>query len=162
MNIQQPAPSESPDSVTESQDDQQRLIVFHLRVGWWSLLIFLTLGLILEGMHGLKVGWYLDVSNDVRRLMWTLAHAHGTLLALLHMAFAATVAICPGGNGVSRKLASRCLLAAGALVPLGFFLGGTVIHGGDPSVGILLVPVGAVLLFASVLMTARSLDKTNS
>ncbi|MCH7987657.1 MAG: hypothetical protein IID46_00750 [Planctomycetes bacterium] len=162
MNIQQSAPSESPDSVTESQDDQQRLIVFHLRVGWWSLLIFLTLGLILEGMHGLKVGWYLDVSNDVRRLMWTLAHAHGTLLALLHMAFAATVAICPGGNGVSRKLASRCLLAAGALVPLGFFLGGTVIHGGDPSVGILLVPVGAVLLFASVLMTARSLDKTNS
>ena len=63
MNIQQSAPSESSDSVTESQDDQQRLIVFHLRVGWWSLLIFLTLGLILEGMHGLKVGWYLDVSQ---------------------------------------------------------------------------------------------------
>jgi hypothetical protein len=161
MNPQQSAPSQSPDSVAETRNDQQPLVGFHLRVGWWSLLIFLTLGSVLEFMHGLKVGWYLDVSNEVRRLMWTLAHAHGTLLALLHIAFAATVAICSGGNGVSRKLASRCLLAAGVLVPLGFFLGGIVIHGGDPSVGILLVPVGAVLLFASVLITARSLKQTN-
>ncbi|HEY8174006.1 MAG TPA: hypothetical protein VIH21_13040, partial [Dehalococcoidia bacterium] len=56
----------------------------HLRFGWWSLFVFATLGLTLEALHGFKVRAYLDVSNDTRRLMWTLAHAHGTLLGLVH------------------------------------------------------------------------------
>ena len=49
----------------------------HLRFGWWSLLCFLTLGIVLESLHGFKVGWYLDAAHSTRRLMWTLAHAHG-------------------------------------------------------------------------------------
>ncbi len=39
----------------------------HLRFGWWSLLVFLLLGLVLETLHGFKIGWYLDVSNSIRR-----------------------------------------------------------------------------------------------
>ena len=39
----------------------------HAAVGWWSLLIFIFLGIALETMHGYKVGWYLDVGNDNRR-----------------------------------------------------------------------------------------------
>src|SRR6266404_2898750 len=58
----------------------------NLRFGWWSLLIFLLFGGALETMHGFKIGWYLDVGNEVRRLMFTLAHAHGTLLALVNIA----------------------------------------------------------------------------
>ena len=36
----------------------------------------------------------------MRRLMWTLAHAHGTLLGLVHIAFAVTVRM--GNTGRSR------------------------------------------------------------
>ena len=43
-----------------------RLARRHLRFGWWSLLSFLTLGIALEAMHGLKVQWYLDVSNETQ------------------------------------------------------------------------------------------------
>ena len=60
--------------------------VRNLRFGWWSLLVFLSLGGVLETLHGFKVGWYVDVGNETRRLMFTLAHAHGTLLALVNIA----------------------------------------------------------------------------
>ncbi len=57
----------------------------NLRFGWWSLLVFLSLGAVLEALHGFKIGWYVDVGNETRRLMFTLAHAHGTLLALVNI-----------------------------------------------------------------------------
>ena len=56
----------------------------NLRFGWWSLLVFLCVGAVLEALHGFKIGWYVDVGNETRRLMFTLAHAHGTLLALVN------------------------------------------------------------------------------
>ena len=59
----------------------------HLRIGWWSLFVFAALGLMLESFHGFKVRAYLDVSNETRRLMWRLAHAHGTLLGVVHILF---------------------------------------------------------------------------
>ena len=130
----------------------------HLRVGWWSLLLFLTLGLALETLSGFKVGLYVDVSSSTRRLMWTLAHAHGTLLAILNIVFALTLQVAtPDWGEATRTLASRCLRGALVLMPLGFFLGGVRIHGGDPGLGVLLVPPGAFLLFVAVLLTARSL-----
>ncbi|MDJ0847025.1 MAG: hypothetical protein QNK04_01450 [Myxococcota bacterium] len=127
----------------------------HLRVGWWALLVFLTLGIGLEAMHGFKVGFYLDVSNETRRLMWRLAHVHGTLLALVNVAFALSTRLLPGWSGGRRTVASRCLLGALVLMPLGFLLGGAFLHGGDPGLGVLLVPPGALLLFLAVLLTAR-------
>ena len=129
----------------------------HLVIGWWSLLLFLTLGVVLEGMHGFKIGWYL--SEETRRLMWRLAHAHGTLLAVVHIAFGATVAIVPEWQSASRTLASRSLLGAGILIPGGFFLGGFFFFEGDPGLGILLLPAGALLLFLAVLFTARAMSK---
>jgi len=131
----------------------------HLRVGWWSLLLFLTLGLVLETLSGFKVGLYLDVSNTTRRLMWTLAHAHGTLLSIINLVFAMTLRFAPHWEESSRTLASRCLRGALVLMPLGFFLGGVRIYGGDPGLGVLLVPPGAVMLFAAVLLTARAVGK---
>jgi hypothetical protein len=127
----------------------------HLRFGWWSLLVFLTLGFALETLHGFKVGWYLDVADETRRLMWTLAHAHGTLLSVLHLVFAATACGPLPRPAAWRRRASACLFGATVLLPGGFFLGGVFVYDGDPGLGVLLVPAGALLLWVAVLLTAR-------
>lgn len=132
------------------------LVRRHLCFGWWGLLVFLALGMTLEALHGFKIRLYLDASNETRRLMWTLAHAHGTLLALVNVAFGVTLVHIPDWSPGVRNLTSRLLLASGILLPTGFLLGGVFIHGGDPGLGILLVPLGAVLLFPAVLLTARA------
>src|SRR5882757_9366541 len=98
----------------------------HLRFGWWSLFGYLALGVVLETLHGFKLGWYLDVGNETRRLMFTLAHAHGTLLALVNIAAGLTARSLPGFE-LDRD-ASWALRWGAALVPLGFLLGGLVIH----------------------------------
>ena len=56
----------------------------------------------------------------------------------------------------SRSLASRCLLGGLVLMPLGFFLGGCFIHDGDPGLGVLLAPPGALLLLVALFLTARA------
>lgn len=133
------------------------MISRHLRFGWWTLALFLSLGIFLESLHGFKVGWYLDVSQDTRRLMWTLAHTHGTLLGLVHMAFAFTLKHHAAAESGRLRVASPCLLASSLLLPGGFFLGGLVTYGGDPGLGIFLVPLGAAALLIGVLLTASSL-----
>jgi hypothetical protein len=128
----------------------------HLRVGWWSLAVFGTFGLVLETLHGFKVDAYLDVANETRRLMWTLAHAHGTLLGLVHLAFAATVRV--AGLAPSRVgQASTARIAASVLLPGGFFLGGIRFYAGDPGIGVALVPVGAALTIYAAAITARQM-----
>ena len=77
--------------MSESKEDAAVLTGRHIRFGWFALLLFATLGIILETMHGFKIGWYLDVGNETRRLMWRLAHAHGGLLAIVNIAFALTL-----------------------------------------------------------------------
>ena len=126
----------------------------HLRIGYVGLAVFLTLGAVLEALHGFKVGFYLDVSNETRRLMWRLAHAHGTLLSLVHVVYGLTLKAVPGA---ARPIASTTLTVALVLIAGGFFLGGISVAGGDPNPGVLLVPAGFVALLVSVIMTARAL-----
>ena len=126
----------------------------HLRFGWAALAVFVAMGACLEAMHGLKLGFYLDVSSSTRRFLWTLAHAHGALLALVNVAYGLTLRAVVMEERPGR-LASRCLIAATVLLPSGFFLGGIDIHGGDPGLATLvLVPPGAALLFVAVVATA--------
>jgi hypothetical protein len=127
----------------------------HLRFGWWSLFSWLTLGVVLETLHGFKLAWYLNVGVEMRRLMFTLAHAHGTLLALVNIAAGLTLRTVKGFE--LEKKASLALLGGSVLLPAGFFLGGLVIHDGDPGLGVLLVPVGALLLLYGVWSAARAL-----
>lgn len=135
---------------TRGQPDYTRR---HLRFGWWSLFVFLLLGFTLETLHAFKVGFYLDVSNATRRLMWTLAHAHGALLGLVHVVAALVFRI----DAVrARSLTSACLLGASVLLPGGFFLGGVSFYRGDPGVGIALAPVGATCLMLAVFHLARA------
>jgi hypothetical protein len=47
-------------------------------------------------------------------------------------------------------------MGASVLLPGGFFLGGLFLYRTDPGLGIVLVPIGAVLLFIAVFLTARA------
>jgi len=134
-----PAPNTITPAGGGGAEDSLTLVVRrHLRFGWYSLLLFLSLGLALEALHGFKVQAYVNVMSETRRLMWTLAHAHGTLLGLAHVAFAFSVACTPAWTSRTRSVASGSLVAASVRMPGGFFIGG-------------------VLLFAAVLLTALSL-----
>jgi len=129
----------------------------HLRFGWWALAAFATLGLLLEAFHGFKARMYLDVSNDTRRLTWTLAHAHGTLLAVVNIVFGLVLNAWPDFSVRRLRLISGSLLGASLLLPGGFFLGGVSFYSGDPGLGVLLVPAGAVLFIGSIVMIAQEL-----
>jgi hypothetical protein len=139
-------------------DDTDALVRKHLAFGWWALAVFTTLGLVLEAAHGLKLGWYLDLTNATRRLMFTLGHAHGTLLGLVNIAFAVSIkhaSLSP----IARTRASFALRLATVLMPLGFFLGGVVFYAGDPGVAVVLVPPAAILLVIATVIVARGFKK---
>lgn len=133
-----------------------------MRWGWHGLLIFGALGTLLEILHAWKHPAYLGVGNDMRRLMWTLAHAHGIGLSLLHIAYAATLTIMWTELRPRLQRASRLLDASTLLMPLGFFLGGAVPYKSDPGIGVILVPVGALLFLAAVFLTAAELPAAHS
>jgi hypothetical protein len=134
---------------------------WHIRCGWWAVLGFAALGLVLETLHGFKVGAYLDVGNETRRLMWTLAHAHGTLIGLIHLGFGLSLSAVPAlGEGRLRSI-SRALTGALILLPGGFFLGGVRFYAGDPGIGVALVPVGATLLLAALWLIARGIPPSD-
>lgn len=87
--------------------------------------------------------------------MWRLGHAHGTLLSLVHLAFALTLPRLAPWPPRRLAVASSALRAGSVLLPAGFVLGGVWIHGGDPGLGVLLVPLGAVALVVGVATVAR-------
>lgn len=120
----------------------------HVRFGWIALAVYLAIGLVLEGLHGFKVDWYLDVGAENRRLLLTLGHAHGTLLGLLNLGMAATASWL--GTGMASRVASWGLRLATVLLPAGFLLGGAFLQGTDPSLAVFLVPLGGLALLVSV------------
>lgn len=134
----------------------------HLRLGWWWFFVFAGLGLLLETFHGFKIGYYLNVSNETRRLMWRLAHAHGTLLGGINVLLGLTLRTADDSRFKDPRSISQALLGASVLLPLGFFLGGVQFYSGDPGLGVLIVPVGAVLLLAALFMIARAFGKSPS
>lgn len=142
-----------------NEPDLDRLARRHLRLGWYALLGFLTLGLLLEAFHGFKVGFYLDAGNEARRLSLRLAHAHGALLGVVHVAYGLTLASRFAPDARSAARASPCLSAALVLLPGGFLLGGLFVRGGDPGPLVMLVPLGAALLFSGVYFAARGIPK---
>jgi hypothetical protein len=123
-----------------------------LRFGWTAIALFLLLGLALEFFHLVKAPFYVEIA--IRRELWTLAHAHGTLLGLINVAFGATATRCLDSEA-ARSMTSWMLRVGATAVPAGFFLGGIAQAEGDPSLFILLVPVGALLVLAGAAITAR-------
>lgn len=143
-----------------SDSSIRQLTRAHLRNGWIALVVFVCLGIGLESLHAFKSFAYLGVGNETRRLMFTLAHAHGIGLSLVQIAFAATLSLSIDLPSARMAIVSRCLNGALVLMPLGFLLGGIVTYGGDPGIGVLLVPVGALLLLIGVLLVAWTLART--
>lgn len=123
----------------------------NLRAGLWALCVFTALGLTLEALHGFKVGFYLDVDNETRRLLWRLAHAHGALLGLMNVAYALVARTFPT---LTDDMAGRALLSALVLMPSGFLLGGVFARGGDPGLAVALAAAGGVALFFALLRLA--------
>lgn len=143
-----------------SHDRQDQLVRLHVRFGWSQLFVFLLLGIALEAMHGFKTGWYLNAGEETRRLLLTLAHAHGVLLGLVNIAVGATLRSLPGMSPTRFRASSPLLLTGSILMPSGFLLGGFVTYGGDPGMGVFLVAPGALVVALAVgliaLATIRS------
>jgi hypothetical protein len=149
-----PAPANRPDDgVVPPEERIDRLVSRHLAAGWVGLAVYVVLGSVLEVFHATKAPLFVDAGSEATRLLLRLAHAHGTLLSLVNLAFAATLRFRPAAG--AGPVASTALLAALVVLPLGFFLGALGASGGDPGLGVVLVPPGALALFVGAVGAAR-------
>jgi hypothetical protein len=124
----------------------------HLRLSLVGLASFAALGLVLEGIYGLRLADFID--DPIRREFLRLGHAHGAVLALLNVGLA--WAIERRGTPAPWARAIRVAALVGAVVVAGGFLGGGAWHGPtDPGPMVLLVPAGALLVIGAVLAAAR-------
>lgn len=122
--------------------------------------MFACLGALLEALHAWKSASYLGLGNETRRLMWTLAHAHGVGLGLIHIAYAATLGLLANVLRPTRlQLASVLLRWATVLLPGGFFLGGVFTYEGDPGILVILAPLGAACLGIFLLLVVVELTR---
>ena len=117
----------------------------HQLWGWTGLALFAGIGLTLEALNGLKLGFYLDATHELRRELWRLGHAHGTLISIVQIGYASALA--QGWLDPHRgALASFLLRGSLLLLPAGFLLGGAWPSESDPWIGIWLVPLGGIFL----------------
>lgn len=124
-----------------------------IRFGWTALAVFALLGLGLESLHLVKAPEYMEVR--LRRELWILAHAHGVLLALINVVFGLYASAGSGTTaGLSR--AAQALRFGAVAIPVGFLLGGIGNSETDPSLAIILVPLGAIAVIYALYATARN------
>ena len=122
-----------------------------LAQAWPSLAAWIAFGLLVEGFAGWRVPAVMD--DHIRREMFRLAHAHGTLLNLLLVAAALCARL---GLLHAPRAAVWALRAAVLAMPLGFLLGGAWHPSVDPGPGVWLVPPAAVLLLWFAVAAALS------
>lgn len=113
-----------------------------LPAGLIGLLVYLLGGLALETLHGFKAVFYLE--DKLRRELWTLAHAHGTLFSALCLLLVVLLPRLELPAARARRI-DRLFAAGSVLLPLGFFLGGVAHPESDPNLLIVLVPLGGLL-----------------
>jgi hypothetical protein len=119
--------------------------------GWISLAAWVVFGLLIEGLIGFRSPALLD--DSVRREMFRLGHAHGTLLNLVLI----VAAICARLDLIEvGRVTSLGLRVAVVLLPVGFLLAGLWHFKDDPGIGIFLVPLGAVLLLTTAFQIGYS------
>lgn len=127
--------------------------------GWLSIAVWMTFGLLLEGLVGYKTPAYLQ--DEQRRELFRLAHTHGTFLGLVLVA----AALCGPRFAVPPPRAARTALRVGALVmPLGFLLAGLWHYESDPGLAIWLVPPAALaVIFGTITcaLASRAKHKTD-
>ena len=94
-----------------------------------------------------KTSGYMD--NPLRQNFFRAGHAHAGVIVILSLLcqVLADAATLPAWLLWIARIA---VPLAAILIPAGFFLGGVSHSEGDPSPGVLLVPVGALLLFVAI------------
>jgi vacuolar-type H+-ATPase subunit I/STV1 len=137
--------------MTENRSAQSwiRPAIFQALVG---VAVWMTFGMLLEGLIGYKTPLYLQ--DPVRRELFRLAHAHGTLLSLLLLGVAL---VCDRFELNTSKIVTIILRCGVVLMPIGFLLGGIWHYESDPGVGIWLVPVAAVMVVFGIVSLAIAL-----
>ena len=95
------------------------------------------------------------LDDELARLLLRLGHAHGTVLALVVLAFSEVGATLLRGD-VDARLAGRLLRVAAVLVPFGFALSAVAHPEGDPNVLVFFVPAGALCLLAGLALVTRA------
>ncbi len=124
-----------------------------LRQGWVSVAVWMTVGLLLEGLLGYKAPSYL--SDPQRRELFRLAHSHGTLLGVILIVAALTAQ----RFSLPSRLPQLSLRIGAVMMPVGFMLAGIWHPEGDPGLAIWLVPPGALLVIFGAVAIALSLKK---
>jgi len=119
-----------------------------VRFGWTSLLVWAACGAVLETLHALKVAAYLD--DEMTRWLCTLGHAHGVGLSLVVLLYASVGVPLFRERPAALARVGSCFAVAAVLMPLGFVAGAVAHPEGDPSLGIILVPLGAAFLFVAL------------
>jgi len=116
---------------------------------WFSLALFMTFGLLFEGLIGYRSPAYLN--DPMRRELFRLAHAHGTILSLLLLIAGFYLA----SKQIELPKAAMFSLRIGAFVmPIGFLLGGIWHTETDPNFLIVLSPIGGVMVIFGVIAIA--------
>lgn len=144
-------PSADPSAAVASTSEASTGLIWQ---GWISLALWIAFGILLEGFSAFRSPAYLD--DAVRRDMFRLAHAHGTLLNVVLL----IAAIC-GRLDLIRlgPMTSLGLRLSVLLLPAGFLFAGLWHFKDEPGPGIVLVPVGAVLLLASAVYISLTLPR---
>jgi hypothetical protein len=109
----------------------------------------MTFGLLFEGLIGYRSPAYLN--DPMRRELFRLAHAHGTILSLLLL----IAGFCLASKQIELPKAAMFSLRIGAFVmPIGFLLGGIWHTETDPNFLIVLSPIGGVMVIFGVIAIA--------
>ncbi len=132
--------AEKPQSATANYNDR---MIFQ---GWVSIALWMSVGLLLEGLLGYKIPAYLN--DPQRRELFRLAHTHGTFLGLVLVA----AALCAQRYSSNPPRIARMALRVGSiLLPVGFLLAGIWHPEGDPGPAIWIVPPAALMLIFGVI-----------
>ncbi len=113
-----------------------------LRLAFVLASFWLILGLLLDLFYAMRLDFYM--LDPIRREVWRLAHAHGILMMLFYIVFYKF-------HGFKDKLNENSAFAGAFIMPMGFFIGGLQTTETDPSLGIFLVPLGALLFIGGIL-----------
>lgn len=138
------------------QGAKSKLIASLIFQAWIGIAFWMSFGLLNEGLIGFRIPGY--VADDVRRELFRLAHAHGTLLSLMLLGAAFSV------NRLTEDAAPSFgvwpLRIGAVMVPLGFLIGGMWHFKGDPGLGVWLVPPAALLvIFGAITVALASFKK---
>lgn len=118
---------------------------------WFGLLFWMSVGLLFEGLIGFRSPAYLQ--DPLRRELFRLAHAHGTVLSILLLVVNLYLV---NGLIAPPKVAIRALQTGVLIMPLGFLLGGAWHYESDPNFLIFLSPLGGLLIIFGIAAAAFS------